>query len=60
MVPVELIRADERVQLKALLDTGASDCLFDIPYADILGIDLRMGFDRSYRTVAGSFRAFGP
>jgi len=41
------------------LDTGASDCLFDAHYADLLGIDVRSGFEKTYRTVAGSFRAFG-
>jgi len=44
--------------LGARLDTGASDCLFDRSYADILGL-FGAGLERSYRTVTGSFQAFG-
>ena len=59
LVPVGLVRGDRRVELTARLDTGASDCLFDLHYAELLGIDVGSGFERSFRTVTGSFRAFG-
>jgi len=36
LVPVRLIHGDRSVELKARLDTGAADCLFDRFYADIL------------------------
>lgn len=59
IVPVELVMANHRVVLPARLDTGSSDCLFDRSFAELLGIDLESGYERTYRTVAGSFSAFG-
>lgn len=59
LVPVTLIHGNRQVTLKARLDTGASDCLFDTHYAEVLDIDAASGFERTYRTLAGSFRAFG-
>ena len=59
LVPITLVHGDQQVELKARLDTGASDCLFDAHYEDLLGIDVQSGFEKTYRTVAGSFRAFG-
>jgi hypothetical protein len=46
------------VELRARLDPGAADCLFDRFYADILGLP-KAGVERTYRTVTGSFQAFG-
>jgi hypothetical protein len=37
LVPIRLIRGDRSVELRARLDTGAADCLFDRSYADVLG-----------------------
>jgi hypothetical protein len=59
LAPITLVHGDHQVELKARLDTGASDCLFDAHYADLLGIDVQSGFEKTYRTVAGSFRALG-
>ena len=59
MVPVVLALAGRNVELKARLDTGAADCLFDSHYAVLLGIDVSSGLGRNYTTVAGGFRAFG-
>jgi len=58
LVPVRLIHGDRSVELRARLDTGAADCLFDSAYAEILGLP-DGGIERHYRTVAGLFRAFG-
>src|ERR1019366_7381318 len=58
LVPIRLIHGDHSVELRARLDTGAADCLFDRFYADILGL-AGSGIERDYRTVTGSFRAFG-
>jgi hypothetical protein len=44
---------------KGSLDTGASDCVFDRYYAVALGIDMEAGYRRNFRTVTGSFSAFG-
>ncbi len=46
------------VELRARLDTGAADCLFDRFYADVLGLP-DSGVERYYRTITGSFQAFG-
>jgi hypothetical protein len=58
LVPIRLIHGDYSVELSARLDTGAADCLFDRSYADILGLS-GSGIEREYRTVTGSFKAFG-
>ena len=58
LVPIRLIHGDHSVELSARLDTGAADCLFDRFYADILRL-AGSGIERDYRTVTGSFRAFG-
>jgi hypothetical protein len=59
LLPVRLVFASQQVELRARLDTGASDCIFDAHYADLLGIEITSGLERAYRTVTGSFRAFG-
>lgn len=58
LVPVRLTHGDRSVELRARLDTGAADCIFDESYADILGLT-DSGVLREYRTVAGSFNAHG-
>ncbi|HKD08055.1 MAG TPA: hypothetical protein VKB79_19295 [Bryobacteraceae bacterium] len=55
---MRLTHGDRSVELSARLDTGAADCIFDYSYADILGLT-NPGFQREYRTVAGSFKAIG-
>jgi hypothetical protein len=59
LVPVRLSSGSGSVALRARLDTGAADCLFDQHYADLLGINVESGYRRIYRTVTGSFPAFG-
>jgi hypothetical protein len=59
LVPIRLSYANRSVELDARLGTGASNCIFDRHYADILGIPLESGFERAYRTLSGSFHAFG-
>ncbi len=58
LLPVRLIHDGRSVELSARLDTGAADCLFDRYYADILELPAT-GLERTYRTVTGSFQAFG-
>lgn len=58
LVPIRLNHGDRSVELRARLDTGAADCLFDHSYAEILGLP-GGGTERIYRTVTGSFQAFG-
>jgi predicted aspartyl protease len=58
LVPIRLVHDGQSVELSARLDTGAADCLFDRFYAEILGLP-EAGVERRYRTVTGSFQAFG-
>jgi hypothetical protein len=59
LVPVRLLHGGRSVDMKARLDTGASDCLFDRSYAEVLDIEVETGFRRTCRTGVGSFVAFG-
>ena len=47
------------VDLTARLDTGAADCVLDRFFGEVLGIDVESGMRQVYRTVAGSFAAYG-
>jgi hypothetical protein len=58
LVPIRLIFGDRSVELRARLDTGAADCLFDRYYADVLELP-EQGLERDYRTITGSFKASG-
>lgn len=58
LVPVRLTHGDRSVELRARVDTGAADCLFDSSYAGVLGLG-DSAIEREYRTVTGSFRARG-
>ncbi len=58
LVPIRLTHGNRSVELRARLDTGAADCIFDDSYADILGFT-DSGVQREYRTVTGSFKAHG-
>lgn len=59
LIPVELALAARQVEVTARMDTGASDCLFDQFWAELLGLDVETGYRKTYRTVAGSFVAYG-
>ncbi len=58
LVPIRLIRDNRSVELKARLDTGAADCLFDRHYADVLGLP-EIGVERYYRTITGVVETLG-
>jgi Aspartyl protease len=49
----------EPVRLRAKVDTGASDCVFERQYADLLGLAVEEGERRVFSTAAGRFLAFG-
>ena len=46
-------------RLRAKVDTGASDCVFERQYADLLGLSVEQGDRRVFSTAAGRFLAFG-
>ncbi|MBX9599367.1 MAG: aspartyl protease family protein [Bryobacteraceae bacterium] len=58
-VPVISRTPDGTVELPAKLDTGATNCLFERSYADILGIEVEKGRRRTFQTANGHFTAFG-
>ena len=58
-VPVALKFAKLALPLLAKIDTGADHCIFERGYAEALGIDVETGDRKNFRTVAGSFVAFG-
>jgi hypothetical protein len=41
------------------IDTGASACLFERRYGDLLGLEVESGEHAIFTTVAGSFHAYG-
>ena len=51
--------ADNRVSLRAKLDTGSTYCIFEKGYADWLELDLTSGTGTRIATATGSFYTYG-
>jgi predicted aspartyl protease len=49
----------EKVKLLAHVDTGASHCLFERRYAELLNLDVETGDPMAFRTATGRVEAFG-
>lgn len=58
-IPVELTDGTHVVQINARLDTGASFCIFERAYGEVLGLDLEGGTPALVSTANGTFQAFG-
>lgn len=58
-VPVELSDGTNVVQVDAKLDTGASFCIFERAYGEMLGLDVEGGTETLVSTANSTFRAFG-
>jgi hypothetical protein len=58
-VPVELANCTNVVQLDAKLDTGASFCIFERAYAEMLGLDVVSGTKMMLSTANSAFECFG-
>ena len=59
-VPISLsTQTGVSVHLMAKLDTGADFCIFRREYAEQLGIVVEDGRSQIFRTVTGTFNAFG-
>ncbi len=58
-LPTTLRFGSNSVRVVASVDTGASFCLFAGEIADSLGIDLRSGESKRFRTANSSLEAFG-
>lgn len=58
-VPVELANGPKVVQVDAKLDTGASFCIFERTYAEMLGLNVESGTQALVSTASGTFQVFG-
>lgn len=58
-VPVELSNGPNIVQVDAKLDTGASFCIFERTYGEMLEIDVEQGVPELVSTATGTFQVFG-
>jgi hypothetical protein len=58
-IPTELSVGGQKVELIAKLDTGAAHCIFERRYGEELGLDVEAGRAQRFRTMAGSFVAYG-
>src|SRR3990172_1082507 len=58
-VPVQLELGRHRIRLHAKLDTGASNCIFQRDYGELLGLDVETGAHMEFGTATGSFVAYG-
>ena len=59
VVPVHLENGGSRVGIKAIVDTGASHCVFERAYAEVLGLDVEAGEPITFRSAGGGVDAFG-
>jgi hypothetical protein len=57
--PVVLRSGQETISLVANVDTGASYCLFQRKYAEVLGIEVERGVPMSFATANSRFEPFG-
>ena len=58
-VPVELTHDPNIVQVDAKLDTGASLCIFERTYGEMLGLGVESGESATVSTANDTFRVFG-
>jgi hypothetical protein len=58
-LPVVLHSGEQSIDLIASLDTGASHCLFQRRYAEILGLEVELGVPMSFATANSRFQAYG-
>lgn len=58
-VPVELTVGTNVVQVDARLDTGATFCIFERTYGDMLGLDVESGRKTLVSTANSTFHVFG-
>ena len=58
-VPIELRVGNQKVELIARLDTGAAQCIFERRYAEELALDVESGRPQRFRTMTGTFVAYG-
>lgn len=58
-VPVTLSAGGAAAHLTASVDTGASFCIFERGYGELLGLDIEAGELEVLGTATGTFKAYG-
>ena len=58
-LPIILRSGDERADLVAKIDTGATNCLFDRQQGEALDLDIENGHRKVFGTATGWVEAFG-
>ena len=58
-VPVTLSAGDTAAHLTASINTGASFCIFERGYGELLGLDVEAGELVVLGTATGTFKAYG-
>jgi hypothetical protein len=58
-VLVTLRHGQDQVSFDADVDTGSTFCIFDRAHAEALGLTVESGTPTRFRTVTGSFDAYG-
>jgi hypothetical protein len=58
-VPVAIKLSGDWINFDARLDTGASCCIVERVYGELLGLDIESGYPQSIGTATGSFIAYG-
>jgi hypothetical protein len=59
LIPLQILHGRTTVDRASRLDTGAADRVLDRFFGEVVGIDVDSGMRQVYRTVAGSFVAYG-
>ncbi len=58
-LPVTLRAGGNELEIFAYVDTGATYCLFQREYGELLGLNVEAGQRLAFSTVAGSVEAYG-
>ena len=58
-VMVEISYGGESRQIRAKIDTGAENCIFERKHGERLGVEIEAGREQIFSTAAGIFTAYG-
>ncbi len=58
-VNVEITYGGESRQIRARIDTGAENCIFERKHGERLGVEIESGREQIFNTAVGIFTAYG-
>ena len=58
-LPVVLRSGSEIIDFRAYIDTGASNCLFERKYGELLNLNIEAGEPKAFWTATGRVNTFG-